>query len=125
MKKYFVLMFLAALSFSSSTLKANSAKQLNPFDEYNFQQTETPLPSSEANPFLKSNDYFYQGAQLRDSEDGFATGADNDDDCAYVDGCAIGNGVGILVLLIAAYSALLFIRKKQSAPRQKEFYYYD
>ncbi|MDR0830460.1 MAG: hypothetical protein LBN95_10190 [Prevotellaceae bacterium] len=55
MKKFCVLMFLLMLIFDNQTLKAND-NQYTPFKGYGSEQTGTPLPSSENNAFVKSNE---------------------------------------------------------------------
>ncbi|MDR0829121.1 MAG: hypothetical protein LBN95_03300 [Prevotellaceae bacterium] len=111
MRKYFVLIFLTILSFSNSTLKASN-NQYDPFEWYTFQNTEIPLPS-QANPFQQNTTLFSENAQLRgiDDEDDFETGAGEDNDCTYVDGCTLEDGKSVLILMILAYT-LIFIRKK-------------
>jgi hypothetical protein len=117
MKKYIILMFLLMLGLENQTLKANSAEQSAPFKGgYNFQQTETPLPGSETNPFVKSNNAFNTGVNLRGDtgEDDFNNdgGTNNRDDLCVDCGVPLNNGVGVFLLLMLAYSTFLFWRKK-------------
>ncbi|MDR2684753.1 MAG: hypothetical protein LBB53_05165 [Prevotellaceae bacterium] len=121
-KIWFLAAFMAVASIVNAETFEYSASG------YKSQELTDDNMFKNDSPFSSSSPFSQRGAQLRydspeeqecvesggtwDSGNDFCTGGGTvDDPCLYVDGCAIGDGLGILLVLSFCYIAFA-VRKR-------------